>query len=101
MKVVNTIKLKEEVDFEILYKKMEHEVDHLTSEVERQQNLRQSEKMLQDKKLEESEMSLHDLKKTSSMRIEVPFFHVSALWSTALFSIYEFPTVLQHCIFLK
>ncbi|KAK3150511.1 hypothetical protein QOZ80_3AG0234120 [Eleusine coracana subsp. coracana] len=70
MKVVNTIKLKEEVDFEILYKKMEREVDHLTSEMERQQKLRQSEKILWDKKLEESEMSFHDLKKTSNMQIE-------------------------------
>ncbi|TVU48335.1 hypothetical protein EJB05_07969, partial [Eragrostis curvula] len=70
MKVVNTIKLKEEVDFEILYKKMEREVDQLTSELERQQKLRQSEKMLWNKKLEEYEMSFRDLKKTSNMQIE-------------------------------
>ncbi|XP_062209924.1 kinesin-like protein KIN-UA isoform X2 [Phragmites australis] len=70
MKVVNTIKLKEEVDYEILYKKMEREVDQLTSEMERQQKLRRSEKMQLDKKLEESEMSFHDLRVTSNMQIE-------------------------------
>jgi hypothetical protein len=73
----------------------------LTSEVERQQNLRQSEKMLRDKKLEESEMALHDLKRPLACELRYLFFHVSPLWSTALFSINEFPTVLQHCTFLK
>ncbi|XP_066358385.1 kinesin-like protein KIN-UA isoform X6 [Miscanthus floridulus] len=44
MKVVNTMKLKEEVDYEILYKKMEREVDQLTSEMERQQKNLEKEK---------------------------------------------------------
>ncbi|CAN6285634.1 unnamed protein product [Urochloa humidicola] len=70
MKVVNTIKLKEEVDYEILYKKMEREVDQLTSEMERQQKLTKSEKMQLDKKLKESEKSFHDLRLTSSIQIE-------------------------------
>ncbi|CAN6290644.1 unnamed protein product [Urochloa humidicola] len=70
MKVVNTIKLKEEVDYEILYKKMEREVDQLTSEMERQQKVIKSEKMQLDKKLKESEKSFHDLRLTSSMQIE-------------------------------
>ncbi|KAL6645194.1 hypothetical protein ACP70R_016802 [Stipagrostis hirtigluma subsp. patula] len=70
MKIVNTIKLKEEVDYEILYKKMEREVDRLTSEMEREQKLRQREKMQLDKKLEESTLSLHDLRMTSNIHIE-------------------------------
>ncbi|XP_039779937.1 kinesin-like protein KIN-UA isoform X6 [Panicum virgatum] len=70
MKVVNTIKLKEEVDYKILYKKMEREVDQLTSEMERQQKLIKSEKMQLDKKLKESEGSFHDLRMTSNIRIE-------------------------------
>jgi kinesin family member 5 len=73
MKVVNTIKLKEEADYEILYKKMEREVDQLTSEMERQQKLIKSEKMQLDKKFKESERSFHDLRMTSNIRIEVSF----------------------------
>ncbi|XP_048572229.1 kinesin-like protein KIN-UA isoform X2 [Triticum urartu] len=70
MKIVNTIRLKEEVDYETLYKKVEDEVDHLTSEMERQQKLRQREKMQLEKRLKESEAFLHDLKMTSTMQIE-------------------------------
>ncbi|XP_008651148.1 kinesin-like protein KIN-UA isoform X2 [Zea mays] len=70
MKVVNTIKLKEEVDYEILYKKMEREVDQLTSEMERQQKVIRSEKMQMDKRLKESERSFHDLRMTFNMQIE-------------------------------
>lgn len=71
MKIVNTIRIKEEVDYESLYKKVEHEVDHLTSEMERHQKLKNSEKMQLEKKLKESEASLNDLKVTSNMQIEV------------------------------
>ncbi|KAL6902371.1 hypothetical protein ACP4OV_005247 [Aristida adscensionis] len=70
MKIVNTIKLKEEVDYEILYKKMEREVDQLTSEMERQQKLRESEKMQLVKKLEESTESCHNLRMKSNIQIE-------------------------------
>uniref|UniRef100_A0A0D9Z273 Kinesin-like protein n=1 Tax=Oryza glumipatula TaxID=40148 RepID=A0A0D9Z273_9ORYZ len=70
MKIVNTIRIKEEVDYESLYKKVEHEVDHLTSEMERQQKLKNSEKMQLEKKLKESEASLNDLKVTSNIQIE-------------------------------
>uniref|UniRef100_A0A0E0K8W9 Kinesin-like protein n=1 Tax=Oryza punctata TaxID=4537 RepID=A0A0E0K8W9_ORYPU len=70
MKIVNTIRIKEEVDYESLYKKVEREVDHLTSEMERQQKLKNSEKMQLEKKLKESEASLNDLKVTSNMQIE-------------------------------
>ncbi|VAH87660.1 unnamed protein product [Triticum turgidum subsp. durum] len=70
MKIVNTIRLKEEVDYETLYKKVEDEVDHLTSDMERQQKLRQREKMQLEKRLKVSEAFLHDLKMTSTMQIE-------------------------------
>ncbi|CAD6209553.1 unnamed protein product [Miscanthus lutarioriparius] len=65
------MKVKEEVDYEILYKKMEREVDQLTSEMERQQKVIRSEKMQMDKRLKESERSFHDLRMTSNMQIEV------------------------------
>lgn len=71
MKVVNTIRLKEEVDYETLYKNVENEVDHLTSEMERQQKLRHREKLQFEKRLKESETFLNDLKMTSSVQIEV------------------------------
>ncbi|KAM3315293.1 hypothetical protein ACQJBY_033806 [Aegilops geniculata] len=70
MKVVNTIRLKEEVDYETLYKNVENEVDHLTSEMERQQKLRHREKMQSEKRLKESETFLNDLKTTSRVQIE-------------------------------
>ncbi|WVZ55517.1 hypothetical protein U9M48_006165 [Paspalum notatum var. saurae] len=70
MKVVNTMKLKEEIDYEILYKKMEREVDQLTSELEREQKLMQNEKMQLYKKLKESERTFQDFKTTSDMKIE-------------------------------
>lgn len=89
MKVVNTMKLKEEVDYEILYKKMEREVDQLTSEMERQQKVIRSEKMQMDKRLKESERSFHDLRMTSNMQIEVSFMvhcfvYEMQIWSCAL-----------------
>ncbi|KAI4992967.1 hypothetical protein ZWY2020_007280 [Hordeum vulgare] len=70
MKIVNTIRLKEEVDYETLYKKVENEVDRLTSEMERQQKLGHREKMQMEKRLKESETFLNDLEMTSSMQIE-------------------------------
>ncbi|XP_051182928.1 kinesin-like protein KIN-UA isoform X2 [Lolium perenne] len=70
MKVVNTIRLKEEVDYESLYKKVESEVDHLTSEIERQQKLKHNEKTQLEERLKESETFLNDLRMTSAMQIE-------------------------------
>uniref|UniRef100_A0ACD5WH46 Uncharacterized protein n=1 Tax=Avena sativa TaxID=4498 RepID=A0ACD5WH46_AVESA len=70
MKIVNTIRLKEEVDYESLYKKVESEVDHLTSEIERQQKLKRDEKIQLEKRLKESETFLNDLRMTSGMQIE-------------------------------
>ncbi|KAG8073508.1 hypothetical protein GUJ93_ZPchr0006g42140 [Zizania palustris] len=70
MKIVNKIRIKEEVDYEILYKKVEREVDHLMSEIERQQKLSYTEKMQLEIKLKESEASLNDLKVTTNMQIE-------------------------------
>ncbi|PNT78176.1 hypothetical protein BRADI_1g74827v3 [Brachypodium distachyon] len=70
MRVVNTMRLKEEIDYEILYKKVECEVDHLTSEMERQQKLKHIEITQVEKRLKESEMLFNDFRVTSSMQIE-------------------------------
>jgi kinesin family protein 5 len=77
MKVVNTIRLKEEVDYESLYKKVESEVDHLTSEIERQQKLKHNEKIQLEERLKESETFLNDLRMTSAMQIEVYDVHIN------------------------
>ncbi|XP_078173426.1 armadillo/beta-catenin repeat family protein / kinesin motor family protein [Carex rostrata] len=70
MKIVNTVKLKEEVDYESLYKKLECQVDSLTSELERVQKIRQEEKTKMERKLRKSEESLAELKRTFTMKCE-------------------------------
>jgi kinesin family protein 5 len=77
MKVMNTVRLKEEVDYETLYKKVENEVDHLTSEIERQQKLKHDEKLQLEERLKESETFLNDLRMTTGMQIEVYFVHIN------------------------
>lgn len=73
MKIVNTVKLKEEVDYESLYKKLECQVDSLTSELERVQKIRQEEKAKMERKFRKSEESLAELKRTFTMKCEVCF----------------------------
>ncbi|XP_039142909.1 kinesin-like protein KIN-UC [Dioscorea cayenensis subsp. rotundata] len=58
MKVVNTIKLKEEIDYDRLCRKLESQVDSLTSEVERLQKLRDDEKEEMEKQLKNCETHL-------------------------------------------
>ncbi|XP_073009098.1 kinesin-like protein KIN-UA [Typha latifolia] len=70
MKIVNTVKLKEEVDYESLYRKVENQVDSLTSELERQQKLRDAEKVQMQKKLKEYEASFAEFEETFSMKSE-------------------------------
>ncbi|XP_042393847.1 kinesin-like protein KIN-UA isoform X1 [Zingiber officinale] len=62
MKVVNTVKLKEEVDYESLCKKLEYHVDYLTSETDRQQKLREIEREQMEKKLKEQEALIVETK---------------------------------------
>ncbi|KAL0922159.1 hypothetical protein M5K25_006124 [Dendrobium thyrsiflorum] len=67
MKVINTVKLKEEFDYESLCRKLENQVDFLMSEMERQQRLRDCEKENMEKRLKECEISLAEAKKNLAM----------------------------------
>ncbi|CAL9753347.1 unnamed protein product [Musa acuminata subsp. burmannicoides] len=70
MKVVNAVKLKEEVDYESLCRKLEYHVDYLTSETDRQQKLRENEKEQLEKKLKENETFLVETEKKFSVKYE-------------------------------
>ncbi|CAL9094796.1 unnamed protein product [Musa textilis] len=70
MKVVNAVKLKEEVDYESLCRKLEYHVDYLTSETDRQQKLRENEKEQLEKKLKEKEAFLVETEKQFSVKYE-------------------------------
>ncbi|KAJ8504730.1 hypothetical protein OPV22_005616 [Ensete ventricosum] len=70
MKVVNAVKLKEEVDYESLCRKLEYHVDYLTSETDRQQKLRENEKEQLEKKLKEKEALLVETEKKFSVKYE-------------------------------
>ncbi|URE05755.1 KISc [Musa troglodytarum] len=70
MKVVNAVKLKEEVDYESLCRKLEYHVDYLTSETDRQQKLRENEKEQLEKKLKEKEAFLVETEKKFSVKYE-------------------------------
>ncbi|GFP94347.1 armadillo repeat-containing kinesin-like protein 1, partial [Phtheirospermum japonicum] len=63
MKVVNMVKLKEEFDYELLCRKLEAQVDHLSAEVDRQQKSRENEKNEMKKLLEEFENSSAEAEK--------------------------------------
>ncbi|KAG7560889.1 Armadillo [Arabidopsis thaliana x Arabidopsis arenosa] len=68
MKIVNMVKLKEEFDYESLCRKLETQVDHLTAEVERQNKLRNSEKLELEKRLRECENSFAEAEKNAVTR---------------------------------
>ena len=98
MKVVNIVKVKEEFDYESLCRKLEYQVDFLTSEIERQQKLRDMEKVQMEEKVKECEMSLTEAKKNLSVKSEVislsiyllsrrPAFFVAFLRGSALYTI--------------
>ncbi|KAJ3682477.1 hypothetical protein LUZ60_015050 [Juncus effusus] len=70
MKIVNTVKLKEEVDYENLYRKLEGQVDSLTSEIERLQKLRQEETTKLEKRLKKSDGSLAEIQKKFGLKCE-------------------------------
>ncbi|KAI9071477.1 hypothetical protein K1719_046561 [Acacia pycnantha] len=63
MKIVNKVKLREEVDYEALCRKLENQVDLLTAEVERQQKFRENEKYMLDKQLKQCQDALIETKK--------------------------------------
>ncbi|XP_058083017.1 kinesin-like protein KIN-UA isoform X2 [Magnolia sinica] len=70
MKVVNTIRLKEEFDYESQCRKLECHVDYLTAEIERQQKLRETDKEEMEKKVEECQNSLVEAEKSFAAKSE-------------------------------
>ncbi|KAG9144423.1 hypothetical protein Leryth_023013 [Lithospermum erythrorhizon] len=73
MKVVNTVKLKEEFDYESLCRKLEAQVDHLTAAVDRQQKLRTDEKTKMERKLIECQRSFGEAERDLISKSEVQF----------------------------
>lgn len=57
MKIINTVKLKEEFDYESLCRKLESQVEQLTAEIDKQQKLRENHKNEMEKKLTEQQNS--------------------------------------------
>lgn len=74
MKVVNTVKLKEEFDYESLCRTLENQVDHLNAEIDRQQKLREKDNNEIEKKLKEFQKSSAEAEKSLVVRTEVIFF---------------------------
>ncbi|EXB96208.1 Armadillo repeat-containing kinesin-like protein 1 [Morus notabilis] len=70
IKIVNTVKLKEDFDYESLCRKLENQVDHLTAEVERQQKLGDDDRNLLEKQLRECQESFAEAKKNLITRSE-------------------------------
>ncbi|KAL1553200.1 kinesin-like protein KIN-UC [Salvia divinorum] len=68
MKVVNTVKLKEEFDYESLCRKLETQVDYLSADADRQQRLREKETNELKKLLEEFENSSAEAEKKFAVR---------------------------------
>lgn len=73
MKIVNTIKLKEEVDYVSLCRRLEYQIDYLTADMDRQQKVRDTEKEQMKKKLKVYEASLADAEKKLVVKSEVTF----------------------------
>ncbi|ONK71845.1 uncharacterized protein A4U43_C04F12980 [Asparagus officinalis] len=70
MKVVNIVKLKEEFDYESLCRKLEYQIDYLTSEMERQKKHRDDEKVQMEQRLNECQMSLVEAENNYSLKSE-------------------------------
>lgn len=71
MKIVNKVKLREEVDYEALCHQLQNQVDLLTVEVERQQKLRENEKNQLENQQKECLDALIEMKKSLITRSEV------------------------------
>ncbi|XVE68810.1 hypothetical protein DITRI_Ditri09bG0100200 [Diplodiscus trichospermus] len=71
MKIVNVVKVKEEFDYESLCRKLETQVDHLTSEIDRQQKFRERDKYDFVKQLHECQDSFNEKRKNLVTRSEV------------------------------
>ncbi|GFZ14700.1 armadillo/beta-catenin repeat family protein [Actinidia rufa] len=70
MKVVNTVKLKEEFDYESLCRKLENRVEHLTAEIDRQQKLRDNDRIEMERNLRECQKSFGEAEKSLVTRSE-------------------------------
>ncbi|PON34472.1 Kinesin-like protein [Trema orientale] len=70
IKIINTVKLKEDFDYESLCRKLENQVDLLTAEVERQQKLREADRNELEKELRECQDSFSEAKKNLITRSE-------------------------------
>ncbi|XP_028112431.1 kinesin-like protein KIN-UC [Camellia sinensis] len=70
MKVVNVLKLKEEFDYESFCWKLENQVEHLTVEIDRQQKLRDNDRVEMEKNLRECQKSFVDAEKSLVTRSE-------------------------------
>ena len=88
MKIVNKVKLREEVDYESLCRRLENQVDQLTAEVERLEKLRATEKYHFENKLKACQESLVEMKSSLSTRSEVVGFCLLtlALWAENIFT---------------
>ncbi|KAI7987269.1 Kinesin-like protein KIN-UC [Camellia lanceoleosa] len=71
MKVVNVLKLKEEFDYESFWWKLENQVEHLTVEIDRQQKLRDNDRVEMEKNLRECQKSFAEAEKSLVTRSEV------------------------------
>ncbi|XP_049372263.1 kinesin-like protein KIN-UC isoform X2 [Solanum verrucosum] len=70
MKIVNTVKLREEFDYENLCRKLETQLEHLTVEVDRQQKFRANDRMAMEKKLRECQKSFTEAERSIVARSE-------------------------------
>ncbi|KAM6584399.1 hypothetical protein CsatB_011401 [Cannabis sativa] len=70
IKIINTVKLKEEFDYESLCRKLESQVDLLTAEVERQQKVREDDRNELEKELRECQDSSYEARKNLITRSE-------------------------------
>lgn len=71
MKIVNTIKLKEELDYENLCRKLESQVDYLTAEIDRQQKMSEKNREQMEHKLKECQNSFTETEKSYFDKIKV------------------------------
>lgn len=71
MRIVNTVKVKEEFDYESLCRKLENQVDNLTADIERQQKLRDNDKYELEKQLRECQENFAEANKIIVTRSEV------------------------------
>ncbi|KAK9124162.1 hypothetical protein Sjap_013764 [Stephania japonica] len=70
MTMVNTVKLKEEFDYESLCRKLEQQVDYLTAETERQKKLREDDKEKMERKIKECQNSFIEAERSLAARSE-------------------------------